>query len=459
MSTLRCLPLLVLCSLTLLGAPARADNDDDRGYKRVRSTGGSESRIALVIGNSHYKSAPLKNPVRDAKLMAQSLTDVGFEVDARFDLNRNEMLRAIRDFGDTLRQSGGVGLFYFAGHGMQVNGRSYLIPVSADIRVEADVELEAVDAQRVLARMEEANNRLNLVVLDACRNNPVGRSVRSRESGLAFINAPSGTLISYATAPGRIAADGRGQHSYYTEALAQHLRTPGLRVEDVFKRVRSSVQEATRGEQTPWESSSLTGDFYFAGSATAVAPVPAPAPAPAPSAATSVPPRQDSSVVYGRTNDDDRRDEDLSYQGGDTQSLDEPDARDDDSYRREGRYRDYEGVSALEAQLAFHRTVVNYTEWLGYLGWSAAVAGFVLSLYGAVGFVVPTLIGSSAAVAALLLVFGVPLMCGGLVAGGALCGTAYLFRTFADGTVGEIKEKDPSWIDAGNNGCSPSMLF
>jgi hypothetical protein len=221
-----------------------------------------ERRVALVIGNASYGDGRLANPLHDAGAMTAVLRKAGFEVTEKRDQDQKQMKLAIRAFGRELR-AGGVGLFYFAGHGAQVGGQNYLIPVGANIRSEAHVDVESVPLRAVLAEIADAGNRLNIVVLDACRNNPYARRFRSAQRGLAFVDAPQGTLIAYATAPGSVADDGSGGHGTYTEALVRHLRTPGVPVESVFKAVRRDVQEATRGNQTPWESSSLTGDFYF----------------------------------------------------------------------------------------------------------------------------------------------------------------------------------------------------
>jgi formylglycine-generating enzyme required for sulfatase activity len=174
----------------------------------------------------------------------------------------------IREFGKKLK-GGAQGLFYFSGHGVQLRGRNYLIPVDADITSEADVEDQGVDANLVLGLMDEANNGLNVVILDACRNNPFARSFRSAGSGLAQVDAPTGTLIAYATAPGRVAQDGVGRNGTYTAELLKQMRVPGLAVEEMFKRVRANVRQQTGGEQVPWEASSLVGDFYFNRAATA----------------------------------------------------------------------------------------------------------------------------------------------------------------------------------------------
>ena len=221
-----------------------------------------EARVALVIGNGAYRESPLKNPVNDAKAMAAALRACGFRVDLVLDADRNRMFQAVREFGQKI-QGGGVGLFYFAGHGMAVKGANYLIPVAADIAGEDEVEIQALSVQSVLNKMEGAKNRLNLLVLDACRNNPFARSFRSAASGLAQMDAPTGTFIAYATAPGSTAADGTGANGLYTQHLLQALGRPGLKVEEVFKQVRIEVKQASGDKQVPWDSSSLTGDFYF----------------------------------------------------------------------------------------------------------------------------------------------------------------------------------------------------
>lgn len=225
----------------------------------------SVKRVALVIGNSAYETAPLKNPVNDAQDMAQTLRELGFEVIYRENLNQTNMKRAIREFGAKIR-NGGVGLFYYAGHGVAVKGVNYLVPVDAKVESEEEVEYECVDAGFVLAQMESAGNNMNVVILDACRNNPFVRSFRSDSRGLAQMDAPSGTLIAYATAPGSIASDGSGRNSFYTQELLKNMRTPGIGIEEVFKRVRITVRNLTQNKQTPWESSSLAGNFYFTSS-------------------------------------------------------------------------------------------------------------------------------------------------------------------------------------------------
>src|SRR3990172_3250211 len=231
-----------------------------------KDVAGDQRKTALVIGNSTYLASHLKNPANDAKAMAKALRELGFTVDERINLGMNEMKQAVESFGKSIKE-GGVGLFYYAGHGMQVNGRNYLIPVDADIQGESEVDYKAVDAGLVLAKMDMAKNVMNIVILDACRNNPFARSFRSSNSGLASMDAPSGTIIAYATAPGKVASDGTGANGLYTQEVVKAIRKPGLKIEDAFKQVRANVQGQTSGKQVPWESSSLVGDFYFAGSA------------------------------------------------------------------------------------------------------------------------------------------------------------------------------------------------
>jgi hypothetical protein len=223
----------------------------------------AEKRVALVIGNSAYKEGgALKNPVNDARVMATALRELGFRVIARENATKQQMERAVGEFGDALA-AGAVGLFYYAGHGLQVNGRNFLVPVDASIGSESRVRLETLDADLVIEQMASVGSAVNLVLLDACRNNPFERRFRSSGAGLAQINAPKGTLIAYSTAPGTVAADGDGANSIYTAKLVQAIKTPGLPIEEVFKRVRIEVSRETKDAQTPWEASSLIGSFYF----------------------------------------------------------------------------------------------------------------------------------------------------------------------------------------------------
>ena len=221
-------------------------------------------RVALVIGNSQYENtSPLKNPVNDANLMAASLEEAGFEVTKILDADFKTLKRAMLDFGRSLRNSPEAGLFYYAGHGVQVHGENYLIPVNAQISDEDEVDLEAININSFLRVMNSSSSAINIVVLDACRNNPFARSFRSVSRGLAPVDAPKGTYIAYATAPGAVAADGIGNNSPYSVALASAIKKRGITIEQVFKQARKSVLESTNSKQVPWETSSITGNFYF----------------------------------------------------------------------------------------------------------------------------------------------------------------------------------------------------
>jgi C-terminal peptidase prc len=227
----------------------------------------AEKRIALIVGNSAYRNvAPLENPRHDAELMAATLRQVGFVLvgnAAQVDLDKGSLDAAVQKFGTAL-QGADVGLFYYAGHGVQVRGSNYLVPISANPTREADVDFQMVDVNVILRQMEAAGTKLNLVVLDACRNNPFGgRGLRATDGGLAQMRAPEGTLISFATQPGNVALDGQG-NSPYTKALAASLRKPGLDIFQTFNDVGLAVKRSTGGAQQPWVSSSpIDGHFYF----------------------------------------------------------------------------------------------------------------------------------------------------------------------------------------------------
>ena len=227
---------------------------------------GIERRVALVIGNGTYKINPLKNPVNDSTDMAGSLRSVGFDVIEANNTTLAQMREVTRRFADKLGSSD-VGLVYYSGHGVEVKGKNYLIPVNADIQREFEVVDQAFDASQFLEMMDNIrgpnNKRVNILIVDACRNNELQRSWRSTNNGLARMDAPGGTFISFATAPGRVAADGAGRNSPYTKHLLEALKQPNLPIEQVFKVVRRNVMEETKGEQVPWENSSLVGDFYF----------------------------------------------------------------------------------------------------------------------------------------------------------------------------------------------------
>jgi hypothetical protein len=274
------------------------------------------ARVALVVGNSTYQNVPqLENPKHDAKLVADTLRDLGFVLiggAAQLDLDKTGLDSMIQKFGTQLRGAE-VGLFYYAGHGVQVRGSNYLVPIGANPTREADVDFQMVDINLVLRQMEGSGTRLNLVILDACRNNPFGgRGLRATGGGLAQMQAPEGTLISYATQPGNVAQDGTDGNSPYSKALAQTIRRGGLDIFGTFNAVGLAVKRSTGGSQQPWLSSSpIEGTFYFADTpptapAAAVSPAP-PAPAspvavvsptpPTPNAATPVAAPQPSGVA------------------------------------------------------------------------------------------------------------------------------------------------------------------
>jgi Caspase domain len=241
----------------------------------------ADKRIALVVGNSAYRNvASLDNPANDAKLLADTLTSLGFTLvggGAQLDLDKSSLDRAVQAFGSQL-VGADVGLFYYAGHGVQVRGENYLIPVDANPTKEADIDFQMLDTNLVLRQMEGAGTRLNIVILDACRNNPfggrglaVGRAqdaqnsrLRDTTAGLAQMQAPEGTLISFATQPGSVAQDGANGNSPYARALALTMRRPNLDIFQTFNQVGLAVKRATGGVQQPWVSSSpIDGTFYF----------------------------------------------------------------------------------------------------------------------------------------------------------------------------------------------------
>lgn len=226
-----------------------------------------EKRLALVIGNADYPGAnKLSNPVNDATDIATALKQLGFDVLQFTNLDNKGMRQAINTFGEKLRDYQ-VGLFYYAGHGLQSQGNNYLVPIDAEPLSPNEIEYECLDAQRVLTKMEDARTRTNIVVLDACRNNSLDRSWKSRggsdNNGLASMNAPTGSVIAYATGPGKTAADGTGRNGLYTGALLKALQTPNQTITQLFQQVRAEVLKQSNNKQTPWESTSLTGDFYF----------------------------------------------------------------------------------------------------------------------------------------------------------------------------------------------------
>jgi len=223
----------------------------------------AQNRIALVIGNSSYKTAPLPNPVNDATLMTRILKKTGFNVTTVLDADQKTMKRALVEFGRKLRNSDAVGLFYYAGHGVQVRDENYLIPIGFNIQDESELAMEAIKLSSFLGTIERQEGAINIIILDACRNNPFPRSFKSVSSGLARVSAPRGSFIAYATAPGQVSYDGILGNSPYTTALSKAITTPGLTIEQVFKQTRREVTKTTQDRQIPWEDSSITRDFHF----------------------------------------------------------------------------------------------------------------------------------------------------------------------------------------------------
>jgi uncharacterized caspase-like protein len=238
-------------------------------------TGSDMPKSALVIGNGAYRIAPLRNPVIDARAVAAALADLGFAVDLKTDTSRRELIESLRQFALDADRSA-VRVLFYAGHGVQASGRNYLLPIDAEPTSESEIARTGADAAEFIDRLGEVKHGINIVILDACRVNPFtggvivgpdGRRLKFRgltPSGLAPLEAPVGTLVAFSTSPGGVALDGpRGEHSIYAKHLLQHLATPGLAIEYLFKRVRIEVAQETGRVQVPWESSSLTADFCF----------------------------------------------------------------------------------------------------------------------------------------------------------------------------------------------------
>ena len=240
----------------------------------------TETRIALVVGASAYQHAShLANTLNDAQEVAGKLKHLGFEVETVMDPDRQQFEVAVRRLGQRARGADAA-LFFYAGHALELNGRNWLIPVQANLQTERDLRFEALDLSDVIDQIE-GQARVSLVILDACRNNPfrrfLGGDSRAGDvgGGLAPQRAATGTLIVYSTALGEVAADGNGPHSPFTAALLRHIETPGIEVRQLIAEVRRDVRQATSGQQIPWESSALEGEFFLD-------PAPASAAAPAP---------------------------------------------------------------------------------------------------------------------------------------------------------------------------------
>ena len=249
--------MLIAFSVVLSAVYVRAA-EDSRGMKVVYG----EARTALVIGNSTYAANPLINPMNDAEDIANLLRQRKFNVRLLANADKKAMDTAIEEFGQRLEQ-GGVGLFYYAGHAVQVEGVNYLLPVDAHVRKAHDLKYQGINVQQVLSEMATSQNRLNVVILDACRDNPYPALSRSLGNGLAKVDAPRGSLIAYATAPGKTAADGDGRNGVFTKNLLKEAAVPGKEVLDMFRDVTAGVTRDTKEQQEPWVHTSVRGKFYF----------------------------------------------------------------------------------------------------------------------------------------------------------------------------------------------------
>jgi caspase domain-containing protein len=231
----------------------------------------AESRLALVIGQSAYRSVPaLPNPANDARAVTQLLTDSGFEVSTASDLSQSQMRETVSEFAGKVAAKGAdtVALVFYAGHGLQIDGENYLVPIDIDVKREADIPIQAVRLNDILNTLTSVPSKMRILMLDACRNNPFPDINRTAGGGLAIVDAKvgsPGTFLSFSTSPGAVAEDGTGSNSPYTSALLAAGKEQGIPIEETFKRVRLAVNKVTEGRQTPWDSSSLTEDFRFLG--------------------------------------------------------------------------------------------------------------------------------------------------------------------------------------------------
>ena len=221
------------------------------------------SRVGLVIGNSKYTDSPLSNPVNDANAIAQLSEVMGFKTQCLLNASLKDISAAVETYVDELQRQKAVGFFYYAGHGVQLGWRNYIVPIGANIDRLDDVPKQAYELNIMLAALTKAKNPMNIIILDACRDNPFGKRVLPEQKGLSQFDAPIGSLLSYATSPGNTASDGSGANGLFTENLLREMKVPLTKIEDVFKRVRLNVRLQSKGGQIPWESTSLEDDFYF----------------------------------------------------------------------------------------------------------------------------------------------------------------------------------------------------
>jgi hypothetical protein len=223
----------------------------------------NEARVALVIGNGKYDEQPLKNPTNDSKAMKEILLKKGFEVIYKENATQEEMESSIDKFLNTLKSKKAVGLLYYAGHGIEAKGENYLIPIGAKISSENFIKQKTIALNSIIEGMQDSKNELNIIILDACRDNPYRGIVRSGKRGLTGINNANGIFIAYATAVGDVAADGSGKNGLFTSSLLKYIDEEGLKLEDVFKAVHHDVKKQSSGIQQPWMNSAIYGDFYF----------------------------------------------------------------------------------------------------------------------------------------------------------------------------------------------------
>jgi hypothetical protein len=228
----------------------------------LAATKSQTKRLALVVGNSRYESRPLKNPANDARDMASSLRELGFEVIERYDANLSDMREAVEIFEDQLQRND-VGLVYYSGHGIEFSGRNYFIPIDADIKSEEEIPRQGFDVTQIVEKMGRSNVKTAIFIIDACRNAPVFSSFKSAKPGLAMMQSSRGSIVAFSAAPGQVALDGNGRNSPYTTALLKQITIPNKRIEDVMKDTAHLVSDGTNGRQLPWYNSSLVGDFYF----------------------------------------------------------------------------------------------------------------------------------------------------------------------------------------------------
>ncbi len=261
--------LLLLSQTTVLFSQSAYGQETRRLEREKKTTDTVEKRVALVIGNGDYlRTKSLPNPVNDANDVAEKLTSLGFEVIKGTNLNKRNMDLLIRDFGTRLIQTGGVGMFFYAGHGLQYRGDNYLIPIDADITAEDEIAYQAVNVGQILAKLETAQNNLNIIMLDACRDNPFAAKWSSfrntgNDGGLAKMNAPTGTMLIYATEPGNVASDGSGRNGLFTESLLNNIDSPNIELEQLIKKIARDVKEKSNNKQTPWKEGLILGDFFF----------------------------------------------------------------------------------------------------------------------------------------------------------------------------------------------------